>query len=168
MTSRMIAPAEERLERLQHLAPSVEDADAGGRAQLVAREGVEVRPERGHVDRKVRGRLGAVQEDPRARRLRALDDLGHGVDRAEHVRDVGQRHEPGPAGDEALERLEVEGAFLGHGDVAERSFRSRASRIQGTRFEWCSISDRRISSPSTSARRAQVWTTRLMASVVPL
>ena len=119
-TSRMISlPPKNGSERLQHLAPAVEHADAGRGAQLVPREGVEVGAERRHVDREVRRRLGAVEEDPGPRRLGALDDLRDGVDRAEHVRDVGERHEPRPPREEALERLEVERPLVGHGHVPE-------------------------------------------------
>ena len=38
---------------------------------------------------------------------------------------------------------------------------------QGTMFEWCSISVRRISSPSRRKVRPQPWATRLIDSVVP-
>ena len=114
-----LAAAEERLQRLQHLAPAVEHADAGGSPQLVPGERVEIGAERRHVDREVWRRLGAVEEHPGPRRLRALDDLRNRVDRAEHVRDVGERHEPGPPREEPLECLEVEGALVGHGHVPE-------------------------------------------------
>ncbi len=44
---------------------------------------------------------------------------------------------------------------------------SRAASCQGTMFEWCSISDRRISSPSCRTRRAHAYATRFVDSVVP-
>ena len=90
-----------------------------GAPELVPRERVEVGAERRHVDREVRRRLGAVEEHPGPRRLGALDDLRDRVDRAEHVRDVGERHEPRPPREEALERLEVERPLVGHGHVPE-------------------------------------------------
>ncbi|TPW21883.1 MAG: hypothetical protein FD126_247 [Elusimicrobia bacterium] len=43
---------------------------------------------------------------------------------------------------------------------------SRAKSCQGTRFEWCSSSVTRTSSPGRICLRAQPWATRLMASVV--
>ena len=45
---------------------------------------------------------------------------------------------------------------------------SLAASCQGTMFEWCSISDRRISSPSRTKRRAHACATRFVDSVVPL
>ena len=77
-------------------APAVEHADAGRAEHLVAGEGVEVAVERPHVDR-----AGAA---PPARRRRSTGDAARvrelrrsratGIDRAERVRDVGERDQP--------------------------------------------------------------------------
>ena len=44
---------------------------------------------------------------------------------------------------------------------------SLAASCHGTMFEWCSISDRRISSPSRTNFRAHACATRFVDSVVP-
>ena len=43
----------------------------------------------------------------------------------------------------------------------------RTASCHGTMFEWCSISDSRISSPSRRNFRAQAYATRFVDSVVP-
>src|SRR5690606_17941656 len=81
-----LAAAEEGWYRLQVLAPGPQRAGAGGRAHLVAGEGVEVAADRGNVDRAVRHRLGTVDQgrDPAPARLAA--DVAHRDHGAEAVR----------------------------------------------------------------------------------
>src|SRR5215470_1261004 len=103
------------LERLQRLAASVEHADPRRAQHLVTREHVEVGPQRRQIQRQVGSALRAVEEHERPRAVRALHDLGHRIDRAQHVRHVGGRDEPGPGRQEPTECLHVEEAFADHG-----------------------------------------------------
>ena len=70
---------------------------------LMAGEGQEVHAERGHVDRLVRHRLGAVGEHQRALLVRRPGDLGDRRDRAGHVGLVGHRDDLGALGDQLVE-----------------------------------------------------------------
>ncbi len=102
------------LERLHHGAPPVEHADARGPEHLVAGEDVEVGPERGHVERQMRHRLGAVHQHEGARRMRPAGHLGHGVDRAEHVRHVRERRHAGARREQPVEARHVEVRAVEH------------------------------------------------------
>ena len=77
--------------RLEQLRPPVEDADARRAVHLVRGERVEVAAELADVHGELRDRLRAVDEDRDAARVGDLDDPPHGDERAERVRDVGDR-----------------------------------------------------------------------------
>ena len=61
----------------------------------MAREGVEITPKRGYVQRQVRRGLGAVEQHRDAAFVRQADDLGRRRDRTERVGDMGHRDQPG-------------------------------------------------------------------------
>ena len=109
-----LAPAPGRLETLERLAAGVEYADARRFEHLVPGEDVEVGSHRGQVQGQVRGALGAVQQDEGARFPPAPDDLGHGIDGAQHVRHVGEGHHASPRRQEPRESLHVEESLSDH------------------------------------------------------
>jgi hypothetical protein len=81
----------------------------------VAGEGVEIGTQRLDVERAVRGPLRAIDDEDGAHGVgggtQALE-VGH---RTRDVRDVGRGDDAGAAGDEAVEPVEVEAAFVGDG-----------------------------------------------------
>ena len=83
-----VAAGEERRHALEQLAAPVQHADAGRPERLVPRPGVEVCVDRRHVDRHLGDGLRAVDQRHGARRAGSRRDLGDGVDRPQHVRDV--------------------------------------------------------------------------------
>ena len=92
----------------------------GGPERLVAGPDVEVRVQRAQVHRHLRHRLGAVHERERAGGAGAARDLLDGVDRAEHVRHVPDRHQLHPAlGEHGVELVERQLAALRHRQVAQ-------------------------------------------------
>ena len=114
-----LAAGEERRHRLEQLAPGPQRAGAHRGQHLVAAERVEVGAELLDVDRHVRHGLGAVDQDQRAGRVGHLDHLPDGVDRAERVRDVGERHELRLEPQEDLEDVQPEEAVVGDRDELE-------------------------------------------------
>ncbi len=92
----------------EQLLAAVEHADPGGPVELVAREGVEIRAQRTHVDARVGHRLGAVDEHHRAHGVGRLDEAPDGQHRAEGVGDFGHCHEARTRAEELEERLELE------------------------------------------------------------
>ena len=82
-------------------------------------ERVEVGSEGLHVDRHVRHRLGAVDQDERTCRVGHLDHLGDRVDRAQRVRHVGERDQLRLEAEEHLEHVEAEDAVVGDRDELE-------------------------------------------------
>ena len=70
---------------------------------LVAGDRVEVDVERADVERQLRHRLGAVDQDQGTRRVGAGGDLGDRVEGAEHVGEVGDRDQLRAAGERTLE-----------------------------------------------------------------
>ena len=100
---------ERRLEALDGVAPHVEEARAAGPAQILAARGREhVAADLPHIDRELADRLAGVEqvEDPVPGR-----DAPHQGGRVHEPalgRDVGDRDEPGPRADRALQRRHVE------------------------------------------------------------
>ena len=88
------------------LGRAVDGADAGRREHLVAGEDEEVAVERLHVDRHVRDRLRAVDDDDGAVAMRDGDHLRDRRDRAERVRHLGERDEARPRREQLLVLLE--------------------------------------------------------------
>ena len=103
-----LAAAQEGLHALQDVDPADEHADPGRAEHLVAGEGVEVGAERRHVDRHVRDGLGAVDQAEGAGVVRHPGDVGHRVDRAEHVARVGHRDHAHLLGQQRPERVHVQ------------------------------------------------------------
>ena len=118
-----VTTADERRHLLEQRAAAVQHADPGRAVGLVSGPGVEVGVDRAQVDRHLRDRLGAVDQHDGAHRVRPAHDLGDRVDRAEHVRHVDDGHELGPAGQQLVERVEVELPVLEHGDVGKLGLR---------------------------------------------
>ena len=115
----------------QQLGATVERADAGGAVELVAREGVEVAANRLHVHRLVGHGLGAIDQHERADRVRAPRHRGHRIDRAERVRHVGDRQQPGAFAEQALEGRHVELAVVLHRDHLEHRAGLLAHELPG-------------------------------------
>ena len=120
-----------------------------------------------HVDRQVRHGLRPVEQDHRAGRVRASRDLGDRVDRAEHVRDVGDARPASRGRPRAARR-----ARRGRAGPRRRRVRysSRApcswhSSCQGTRLEWCSISRDQDHVAGADVLAPPGVATRLIASV---
>ncbi len=90
-----------------------------GAEHLVAAERVEVAAERLDVDRHVRHGLRPVDQHERPGGVRHLDHLADRVDRAERVRDVGERDELRLQAQEHLEDVEPEHAVVGDRDELE-------------------------------------------------
>ena len=110
-----VAAGHERRHRLEQLAASPQRPRAGGPEHLVAAEDVEVGADLLDVDRHVRDRLRAVDQDQRAGRVGHLGHLADGVDRSEHVRDVGEGDELGPQVQQDLVHLEAQDAVVRDG-----------------------------------------------------
>ena len=88
-----VATAEERRHRLQVFALRPQRAGAGGAEHLVPGERVEIAAQRLHVDRPVRHRLRAIDQQRDAAPAAFACDLAHRVDRAQHVGDMGDAGE---------------------------------------------------------------------------
>ena len=127
-----VAAGDERIHPLEHLAAAVQHADPGRTERLVAGPGVEVGADRRHVHRHVRDRLGSVDQGQRARSMRARHHLGDRIDRAEHVRDVGERHQPHVATSQlGVQLLERQLAPLVDLEVAQRRAALAAEDLPG-------------------------------------
>ena len=101
-----VATALPRRHGLEQRLAAVEHADAGGAVQLVAGEGIEIAIERLHVDALMRHRLRAIEQHRYPARVRKRNDLLHRQNRAEGIRDVRRRYEPGARGQPFRELLE--------------------------------------------------------------
>ena len=103
-----VAAGQERLHRLEDLAAAVQHADARRAERLVAGPRVEVGADRRDVDGHVRDGLCAVDRADGAGGAGPRGDLRDGVDRAEHVRDMGEGDEPHVAARELRVELSSE------------------------------------------------------------
>ncbi len=74
----------------------------------MTREAEVVAPDIGNVDREVRYRLGAVDQEPHTPVVADPGNLADGEDGAENVRGVGYGDEPGLVADSRLQVREVE------------------------------------------------------------
>src|SRR5690606_39531875 len=72
-----------------------------------------------------------AHQDGRPLPVGSLDDLGHGVDGAQHVGDVGEGAQPGLGGDEAVQVGHIEGPVGVHGDVAEAGAAPAGGQLPG-------------------------------------
>jgi hypothetical protein len=97
----------------------VQDADPGRAVRLVAGPGVEIGVDRPQINRNLRDRLTPVDEDDGTCRVRPLDDVCDGIDRADDVRDVDEGEQLGPPSQQRVERVEVELTVVEHRDVRE-------------------------------------------------
>ena len=114
-----VAAAEERAHRAQELAPPVQQADRRAE-RLVAGPGVEVGVDLARGPRASAARPASRRQRHGAGRPRAARDLGHRVDRAEHVRDVRDRHElHAPLGEHRVELVERQLVRVGEREVAQ-------------------------------------------------
>ncbi len=133
--------AQERRHRLQQLPLAVEHADARGPQHLVPAEGQEIAVQGLHVGLLVRHALGPVDQHHGPGLVGAADDLGHRVDRAQHVGDAVTATSFVRSAQQRVERVELQQAVVGQRDVPQHGPAcARPSCYQGTRFEWCSIS----------------------------
>ncbi len=113
-----VAATEQRLGLQQPIALAVQHADAGRAIGLVPGPDVEVRVDRAHVDRDLRHGLRSVDHRDDAVSARLGHDLGNRVDRAQHVRHVGQRQQAS-TGQERRHRLAVEPPIVQDGHLDE-------------------------------------------------
>src|SRR5262245_9701646 len=114
-----LAAGEERRHRFEQLAPGPQRAGAHRGQHLVAAERVEVGAEILDVDRHVGHGLGTVDQDEGAGVVGRLDHLLDRVDRAQRVRDVGERDELRLQPEQNLEDVESEAAVVGDRDELE-------------------------------------------------
>lgn len=114
-----LAPALVRGEAVQPFFFAVEDADAGGAVDLMSGEDVELGVQRLDVYFYMGDGLGAIQQDGHAVFVGYADEFVDGVDRAEHVGDVGDGHESGAFAEQVLVFVQAEFAFLGDGNHPE-------------------------------------------------
>ena len=144
---------EERRHRREQLAPPPQHADPGRAEHLVPGERREVDAQRGEVHRLVRHRLAGVEQRQRPDGpgpRHQLRDRQHG---AQHVALVRERHDL-----RALATARASRGPAGRRRVTPYHRRTapvrRHSSCHGTRFAWCSSSVTTISSPGSSANRA--------------
>ena len=117
---------------VEQRAPAVKDADARHPGHLVPGERQEIAAERLHVDRHVPDRLRGVHHCHGADPLRPRAELGHGIDRAERVGNMGEGVELDLGREQPVELGEVELAVVpGHRDVAELRARARGDELPG-------------------------------------
>lgn len=112
-----------RRHRIQKLATSVENADAGGAGHLVSAEGEEVAADGLDVDRLVSDGLRGVDEREGADGAGLGAERGGVVEDAEGVGEVGEGEELHLRGEEFFQGVEVEAEFgvgAEDGDVFER------------------------------------------------
>ena len=152
----------------QHVRLAVDDADAGRREDLVAREHVEVAVERLHVDRHVRDGLRAVDQHARAVAVRDLDHLARRRDRAERVRDLRERRRAASAAEQLLVLVEQDlAAVVDRRDAQPRALLGARAAATARCSRGARASVMTISSPAPTLRRPQLCATRLMPSVAP-
>ena len=85
-----VAAALERRHVFEQFAPPIEDADARRAAQFVAGEGQKIAADFLHIHRPVAGALGGVHQRDDAAPAGAGAQLGHGIDRAQRVGNMGE------------------------------------------------------------------------------
>ena len=100
---------------VEDLLAAIDDADTHGTIHLVARETIEVAPQRLHIDSQMRDGLGTVDEDGDAVGMSNTDDVAYGVDGAQGIGDLVDGNDARMAIEERRQRVEVE-----HTLVAER------------------------------------------------
>jgi hypothetical protein len=114
-----VPATDERRHLLEQRAAAMQHADAGGPVGLVPGPGVEVCVDRLQVDRHLRDRLSAVDDDNGTGGMRPPDHLGNRIDRPDHVRNVDQRNQLWLASEQDIERIEVEVAVIEHRHVRD-------------------------------------------------
>ena len=157
-----VAAAEERVHRLEVLELAVRPPDAVGPSILCPLIVRKSQSSSSHVDRDVRARAArrprARARRPRARRRRAPSPAA--ACRASSTSPVTAK-QLRPLGEQRAEVREVEQAVVGDAGCTGASRPCPfAASCQGTMFEWCSMSVRRISSPSFRNWRAHACATR--------
>ena len=113
------AAAQKRRHPLQQLPLAVEHAHARGPEHLVPAENEEIGVECLHVGLLVRHALGPIDQHQRPGLVGAADDLGHGIDRAQHVGNGRHGHELRPLGEQLVEPIEPQQAVVGHRDMPQ-------------------------------------------------
>ena len=91
---------------------AIEHPDARGGEDLVSREDIEVGIQRADVHLEMRHGLRPVDEHGYAAAVGRGDDVGHGIDGAQHVGHVGDGHEACAAVHQPAECVEVERAVV--------------------------------------------------------
>ncbi len=125
-----LAPTLPRLHLLKPLAPRDEGADARRPEHFVRGKDVEIAAEAVEGNRKVGSRLCAIHQSGYPLRARKGDELGHRIDRAEHIGNVRESEEPHRIACEHPGRpLEVEHALLIHGHGHEPRAASAAEHL---------------------------------------
>ncbi len=128
-----LAAAEPGGQQLENLLPAPEGTGAGGCIDLVAGEGVVIAAELLHIHREVCGALGAVHqhEGGGVVALRIGDNLLHGVDGAEGIRDTGHGHDLGARGEETVVGLHIELQLCGERHGTQHSAGAAAEHLPG-------------------------------------
>ena len=116
---------------VQPILLTVEHAHAGGTVDLVAGENVEVGIQLAHVDGHVGDALRAVHQHGDAVGVGGADHLSDGIDRAQHVADVGDADQFGLRGEQFLVFIQQEVAFIVHGDDAEHDAALQGLELPG-------------------------------------
>ena len=156
-----------RRHRIQQLATSPEDACRHWPEHLVPREDVKVTSQIPNVDLHVWHALRTVHDDARSGRVRLRANLLDRIDSAEHVGDVRQRDDPRPCRRAFLRACGSRRPSSVTSTMRTVAPRSRASLVQGIRFDECSAIEMTISSPLLRFVGPHADATRLTPSVVP-
>ena len=110
---------------------TVEHTDAGGPIKLVAREGIEVRPQRLDVHTRVGNGLCTIHQHRNSPRVSGGNDFRDRQDGAERIRDMRDRHQPRPRRQQPVELIQDEFAVLVDGRHDQGAARGVAHHLPG-------------------------------------
>ncbi|GMA91898.1 hypothetical protein GCM10025869_24270 [Homoserinibacter gongjuensis] len=150
-----------------------EGTDADRAADLVRRDRHGIRPHRVHVDRHLPERRDGVEVHGHAVAVRELDDLGHGLQRADLVVGPQGRHEGDLVGvdrERRRERIEADAALAVEFDPIDARVLVAAEPLDGVEGRVVLAEGAMIRGRRACALRAQnmPFTARLIDSVPPL
>ena len=114
-----LAAAAPRRKRVEDFRTAPEDADAGGRVDLVAGEGEEIGTQGLDVDGQMGGGLGGIDHDERAGLFRGGGHFGDRVDGAEGVGNPGEGEDFGALAEERGEGVLIKRAVVVAGNHLE-------------------------------------------------
>ena len=98
---------------------AIEHSYARGAIHLVPAEGVEITVHQAHVDGHVRCALCTIHQHRHIMGMCHAYDVGHGIDRTQHIAHVSNAHQTRAAAEDLLQSLERESAVVAHGYHAD-------------------------------------------------